>query len=123
MSLQIGVAVGDIEKIQHNAYLKRIGLQVFIIACSNWMCLIVVCNYTYICPALSVLPSFLPSFLPSVRPSGTLGGHARRARPKGAPEGRARPEGGRAQRAPSGAPLCGHWPQAAGVSFISSLGY
>ena len=26
--VQIGVAVGDIEKVQRNAYLKRIGLQV-----------------------------------------------------------------------------------------------
>ena len=56
-------------------------------------------HYTYICPALSVCLSFRPSVLPSFCPSGTLGGHARRARPKGAPEGRARPKG-----ACSGAP-------------------
>lgn len=29
MNLMIGIAVGDIEKVQHNAYLKRIALQVF----------------------------------------------------------------------------------------------
>ena len=71
----------------------------------------------YIYLSSFVCLSFLPSFCPSVRPSGTLGGHARRARPKGAPEGRARPEGGRARRAPGGRASMGP-PASGGGGFV-----